>query len=262
MSKYALITGASSGIGRSLANEFIKDSYNLVIIGEDEQKLAQTSNQLKNISPHNEIITLRCDLTKEDSPQRIFDTLKSKRIEIDALVNNAGVGHKGKFAEAPIERDLNILRLNMEAVVRLTKLFLPEMISRGGCKILNVGSIAGFQPGPLLAVYHASKAFIVSFSEALAEEVKDSDITVTCLCPGATNTSFFARANMRDTRIFQSGMLMDPDMVAAGGYKAFKSGDHIYIPGFSNKMLTFMRRFIPKSSQAKLNKKFYESPAH
>ena len=156
-----------------------------------------------------------------------------------------------------------MLRLNVEALVRLTKLFLPAVLARNRGKFLNLGSVAGFQPGPKLAIYHATKAFVVSFSEALAEELDGTDVTVTCLCPGPTATHFFARAQMEETWIVRHGSatMADPKDVAAKGYQALKNGERIYIPGVSNKGLTFTRRVTPKSLQAKLHEKLYEASA-
>lgn len=257
--RYALVTGASSGIGEALAVELAKDNYNLVLIADHEDKLRRSAENLREAFPNLEVEAAAHDLTYSESAGNIFRELHSRGIEIDTLVNDAGVGQSGPFAETPIGRDIEMIRLNIEALIRLTKVFLPPMLSRNSGRILNVGSIAGFQPGPLLAVYHATKAFVNSFSEALAEELKDTGITVTALCPGPTDTAFFERADMEDSTIVRKGHLMDPSEVAAGGYQALKDGERTYIPGVSNKALTFARRVIPKSLQAKINKKLYES---
>ncbi len=258
MKHYALITGGSGGIGKELAYEFAKDGYNLVLVADKEAKLHAAAKDLATAFPALTVIPIVKDLTYAASPREIFDELNEKRIVVVALVNDAGVGNWGEFTETALEKDLYIMRLNMEALVQLTKLFLPPMLARGEGKILNVGSIAGFQPGPLLAVYHATKAFVVSFSLALAEELKERPVIVTCLCPGATGTNFFKRAHMEQARIVHSGMIMDARKVAAGGYAALKRGDPLYIPGTTNKMITFMRRMLPGTAQAKLNKKIYE----
>ena len=179
-------------------------------------------------------------------------------MRVDILVNNAGHGQKGKFWEIPIERDLSILRLNVEAPLRLTKLFLKPMLARGGGRILNVASVAGFEAGPNFAVYHASKAFVLSWSEALAEELENTNITLTALCPGPTDTDFFEKADMVDTRAFQKANLMPPQPVAEAGYKGLMSGDRIVVPGAMNKAMVFSRRFLPKAAQAKMNEALYE----
>ncbi len=253
----ALITGASSGIGKALAHTFAEHNYNLVLVAEMATELSRAAQELRERYPV-EIIEMPKNLTDEQAPREIYDNLIRRNIRVDVLVNDAGVGHREKFHESDIEHDIYIIRLNIEALVRMTKLFVRDMVSRGSGKILNLGSVGGFQPGPLLAVYHASKAFVISFSEALAEEVKDTGVTVTTLCPGPTDTDFFKRADMENARILQDGVVMEPEKVAEIGYKALINGERIVIPGMSNKMLTFARRLMPKSAQAALNRKFYE----
>lgn len=259
MEKYALITGASSGIGRALVDEFAADSYNLILVAHNERFLQDTAEEVASAFPDLKIKTFAKNLSNPESAHQIFDELNSQNIAIEALVNDAGVGMRGDFSELLLEKQINIIRLNVEALTRLTHLFVGPMLARGHGEILNVGSIAGFEPGPLLAVYHASKAFVVSFTEALAEELKDTGLKITCLCPGATKTKFFDRAKMQDTNIVKSGMMMEPSVVAKAGYKALKEGDRVIIPGIGNKAMTFMRRAIPLSLQAKMNKKFYEA---
>jgi short-subunit dehydrogenase len=198
-------------------------------------------------------------LENPNAAAEISDELEREGILVDILVNNAGHGFRGKFAEMPIEKDLSILRLNVEAVLRLTKLFLPPMIARGRGRILNTASIAGFEPGPLLAVYHASKAFILSWSEALCMELEGTNITVTALCPGATDTDFFPKAGMLATRAFQGNNLMAPQDVAAIGYRAAMAGELFVVPGGMNKTLVAARRILPMKTQARMNKKLYEN---
>lgn len=261
MKKFALITGASSGIGKELAIQCLKNDYNVVIVSEKEKELANAAEEMQTISSTMQVMPLVKDLTKENSPEEIFSQMEKNGIAIDLLINNAGVGQKGSFDEIPLEKDLYLIQLNIEALTKLTKLFLRPMLKRGAGKILNAGSIAGFQPGPLLAVYHATKAYVVSLSEALAEELKDTGVTVTCLCPGPTETNFFERAYMEDSRVVVYGdqTMMDAKTVAEGGFKAMQDGERIYVPGLTNKTLTFLRRVMPIAVQAKLNKKFYES---
>jgi short-subunit dehydrogenase len=253
----ALITGASSGIGLHLAHEFAKHGHPLVLVAPVEAELQQIAEELRrehNVDAH----FIAKDLEQADAAQEIFDELQGKGVSVDILVNNAGHGQTGKFWEIPIERDLSILRLNIEAVLRLTKLFLPPMIQRGRGRILNTASVAGFEAGPLLAVYHASKAFVLSLTEALRVELEETGITVTALCPGPTDTDFFPKADMLETRAFQKAGVMAPQPVAEAGYKALIEGDPIVVPGGMNKMLVFARRFLSESAQAKMNKKFYE----
>lgn len=253
----ALITGASSGIGLHLAREFAKHKHPLVLVAPDESELRQVAAEMKEEFGADAQVLAK-DLEKDTAAQEIFDQLSERAEQIDILVNNAGHGQRGKFWEIDIERDLSILRLNVEAVLRLTKLFLPPMIRRTRGRILNVASVAGFEPGPTLAVYHASKAFVLSWSEGLAEELQDTGVTLTALCPGPTDTDFFEKADMVDTRAFQKANVMPPQEVAEAGYKALMNGDRIIVPGAANKALVFSRRFLPNIAQAKKNEAFYE----
>lgn len=255
--KTALITGASSGIGKSLAHEFATNNYNLVLVAEKSEKFSHAVAELQE-KYKTEVKKIEKDLTMESAPSEIYKQLQEENIQIDVLVNNAGVGQKEIFHETSIEKDIYIIKLNIEALVRFTKLFLKDMVARKNGKILNLGSVAGFQPGPMLAVYHASKAFVVSFSEAISKELEDTGVSVTVLCPGPTDTNFFKRADMENARILEDGIVMEPDEVAKEGYKALMNGERIIIPGMSNKLMTFTRRLIPKSLQASINRKFYE----
>jgi short-subunit dehydrogenase len=252
-----LITGASSGIGLHLAREFARHQHRLVIVAPVQAELEQIAAELTRdfgvtVRP------LAADLEEEGAAQEIFDRLSHDNTTIDILVNDAGHGQKGKFWEIPLERDLSIVRLNIEAVLRMTKLFLRPMIARRRGRILNVASIAGFEPGPLLAVYHASKAFVLSLSEALAEELQDTGVSLTTLCPGPTDTDFFPKADMMETRAFQKANLMPPQDVAEAGYKALMAGDRLIVPDAANKALVFSRRFLPQTAQAKLHERLYE----
>jgi short-subunit dehydrogenase len=257
MDTTALITGASSGIGKEFSHVFARHGYRLVVVAEDAKGLSESAKEIRNMYDV-EVIEIHKNLVSEGAAQEIYDQLQRRNIQVDVLVNNAGVGQKELFHETDIDKDLYIIRLNIEAMVRLTKLFLKDMVARGRGKILNLGSVAGFQPGPLMAIYHASKAFIVSFSESIADELQDTGVTVTVLCPGPTDTYFFERADMEDARIVNEATLMGPEEVAEIGYKALVNNERVVIPGFSNKLLTASRRIMPKSFQAVLNRKFYE----
>jgi short-subunit dehydrogenase len=177
---------------------------------------------------------------------------------VDILVNNAGFGQRGHFWDIPLERDLGMIRVNIEAVLRLTKYFLPGMIERKRGRILNTASVAGFEPGPVLATYHATKAFVLSLSESLATELKDTGVTLTALCPGATDTDFFEKADMVNTTIFQKGNVMAPQVVAEAAYKALMSGERVIVVGGINKAMVFSRHLMPESAQAKMNESFYK----
>lgn len=179
---------------------------------------------------------------------------------MDILVNNAGIGQRGIFWETPLERDLEIIRVNVDAVVRLTKRFLPPMIERGRGRILNTASIAGFQPGPQMAIYHATKAFVLSWSEALATELNDAKtgVTLTTLCPGPVDTDFFPKADMVETRVFQKGNVMAPQEVAEAAYQALMKAERIIVPGGMNKAMVLGGKFLSSSAKAKMNEKMYE----
>lgn len=254
----ALITGSASGIGLALAKEFAKHGHNLVLTSRVQSELRDVAAELT--SKYNvQVGTLAMDLQEPEAAEQLREAMQREGIAIDILVNNAGLGYRGKFWEIPLEDQMRIVRVNIESVVRLTHLFLPPMINRNSGRILNTASIAGFEPGPLLAVYHASKAFVLSFSEALATELEETDITVTALCPGATDTDFFPKAGMTNTKAFQKGPVMAPQEVAEIGYKALMRGDRTVVAGGANKAMVFARRFMTEGAQAKMNKKFYES---
>ena len=258
MAETALITGASSGIGRALAHRFAQAGYDIVAVADNPSRLDEAVQELR--AEHGvDVRGIASDLTEENAPHALYEELRAQGVIVDVLVNDAGVAQGGNFAETSLEQDIRIMRLNNEALVVLTKLFLRDMVARNRGRIMNLGSIAGFQPGPRLAVYHATKAFVVSFSEALQTELKDmgSAVTLTCLCPGPTATHFFERAGIEDSRAAK--MAMDPAKVANEGFKALMDGERIYIPGVANKMMTFTRRVIPLSLQARINEKAYES---
>lgn len=257
-----LITGASSGIGLALAREFAKHGHPLVIVAPVRAELEDIAAKLSSefgVSVH----PIAKDLSTESAANEIYDDLINRGVSIDILVNNAGLGQRGRFWETPLDRDVEIVRVNVEAVVRLTKRFLPAMIERRRGRILNTASIAGFQPGPLLAVYHASKAFVLSWSEALATELKDAEtgVTLTTLCPGPVDTDFFPKADMVDTKAFQKGNVMGPQEVAETAYAALLKGERVIVPGGINKAMVFGRRMMPESAQARMNEKMYEEVA-
>ncbi len=240
--KYALITGATSGIGFELAKLFAKDQYNLVIVARNTTELEKAANELKQHGI--EVITIAKDLSKLEGPLEVYNEVKSKGIQIDVLVNDAGQGQYGLFAETDINRELEIIHLNIGATISLTKPFLKEMIARKDGKILNLSSIAGKTPGPYQSVYHGTKAFIQSFTEALRSETKDTGVTFTALLPGKTDTDFFNKAQMEDSKMMeQSGS--DPADVAKDGYEALMAGDDMVISGFKNKVMVGLSNVTP-----------------
>jgi short-subunit dehydrogenase len=252
-----LITGAASGIGRALATEFAKNGHPLIIHSRQPSELEALASELSG-AYNIDVKTIAANLEESTAPKQIFDFVISQNANIDIMANNAGHGHLGNFWEIPLSDQVSMLRVNIEAVVRLTHLFLPQMVQKRRGRILNTASIAGFEPGPTLAVYHATKAFVLSFTEALATELENTGITVTALCPGATDTDFMPKAQMVGTKAFQKGAVMSPQEVAEIGYKACMNGDRTVVAGAANKALVFARRFMTEEAQAKLNQKFYE----
>lgn len=254
--KYALITGATSGIGYELAKLFAKDQYNLIIVARDTEKLEKAAGELKQSGI--EVITIAKDLFKREAPFEIYDEVKAKGIQIDVLVNDAGQGQYGLFAETDINRELDIIQLNIGATISLIKQFLPEMLARKDGKILNLSSIAGKTPGPYQAVYHGTKAFVQSFTEAIRSENKGSGVTITALLPGATETDFFNKAEMQDSKIVQQGGLSNPADVAKDGYEALMAGEDMVISGFKNKVMVGMSGITPDHLVADMMKKQQE----
>jgi len=247
--KYALITGASSGIGFELAKLFAQDEYNLVVVAENKQELESKATELRQLGA--EVITLTKDLFNRDEAFAIYEEVKAQGIEIDTLVNNAGQGLYGEFKDTDINRELDIVQLNVGATIILTKSFLKDMVARNEGKILNLASIASKTPGPLQSVYHGTKAFVLSFSEAIREELKDTNITITALMPGVTDTDFFNKADMLDSKAIQDKSSMaDPADVAKDGYDALMAGDDKVISGFKNKLQMAMTNLMPDSTVA------------
>ena len=241
----ALITGASGGIGYELAKLFAHDHYNLVLVARSGSKLAQLGDELQRQFG----ITAKpvaADMASPSTPQHLLDQLQKDGIAIDVLVNNAAYGKYGAFAETPLEDVTGQIELNIAGLSMLTRLFLPQMIARRNGKILNVASTAGFQPGPLMAVYYASKAYVISFSEAIANELKGSGVSVTCLCPGPTDTGFQGRAGVENSRLFKQFGPMDAKTVARDGYRALMKGKTLVISGFKNRLLAESVRIAPR----------------
>jgi len=248
MKKYALITGGSSGIGLELARLFAKDKFNLVLVARDLNKLQQAAAELSGEGI--EVITLPYDLFDTANAGKVFEEVKSRNLTVEVLVNNAGQGVYGKFEETDLQRELAIVQLNICSLIVLTKLFLQDMKLRGSGKILNLSSIAGKVPGPYQAVYHGTKAFVHSFTEAVRNEVRDSGITLTSLLPGATDTDFFNKAGMTEAKIVREGKLGDPASVAKDGYEALMAGKDMVISGWENKMQVAVSNILPDSVAA------------
>jgi len=229
----ALVTGASSGIGAELARVHAERGGDLVVVARRREKLSALKVELERahgVTVH----VLAKDLAQPDAPQQIYDELQSSGVAVDILVNNAGFGRRGPFHEQPWATSEAMIKVNILTLTALTRLFVPRMIERGRGRILNVASMAGFVPGPLMAIYYASKAFVVSFSETIADELAGTGVTVTALCPGPTQTEFAERAEMVGTRLMEK--MAPAREVAEIGYDAMLRGKTVVVPGLLNKL--------------------------
>jgi uncharacterized protein len=242
--KTALITGASFGIGLELARVFARENYNLVLVARTADKIRQLASELEKAHGTRSLI-LAVDLTEPGAPAYLLDQTTRADVVVDVLVNNAGFGQYGVFAESDLEECLRQIQLNVTTLTHLTRLYLPGMIERRSGGILNVASTAAFQAGPLMAVYFATKAYVLHFSEAIANELQGTGVTVTCLCPGATATEFHKRANATSMRLLKMGA-MDAHTVAEDGYRALMAGKPVVISGFRNWLVAQSVRFGPR----------------
>lgn len=241
----ALVTGASSGIGAELAHLFARDGYDLVLVARGEEALRRLAETLAG--RHGVTVTvIAADLAQPATPKALSDELGRRGIGIDVLVNNAGFATYGRFDEIEAAQDLELLQVNVVALTHLTKLLLPPMRARRRGRVLNVASTAAFQPGPLMAVYYASKAYVLSLSEALTDELRGSGVTVTALCPGPTTTGFQRRAAMEDSKLVAGRRLMSPADVAAAGYRALMKGEPVVVPGLRNRLQAEAVRLLPR----------------
>ena len=246
----ALITGASSGIGLELARLFAADRRELVLVARSRNTLTELARELEQ-QYGCRVRTMPADLTDPAAPEQLFKALEAEEVQVDVLVNNAGFGARGAFVELDLAQQLQMIQLNITALTHLSGLFLPGMVSRGRGGVLNVASTAGFQPGPNMAVYYATKAYVLSLSEALTEEVRGSGVTVCCLAPGATETRFAQRAAMEDTLLFRMGT-MDAARVAREGYQGLRRGRDLVVPGVTNRLGVFSLRLLPRFMARKL----------
>jgi hypothetical protein len=239
-----LITGASGGIGYELAKLFARDRHNLVLVARSADKLAQAAAEFQKQGIT--VKTISLDLTDSHAPKFLLDQLQREGIAVDILINNAGFGAHGEFAEMSEADMQGQINLNITALTQLTKLFLSPMLAQRSGRIMNVASTAGFQPGPLMAVYYATKAYVISFSEAIANELRGTGVTVTCLCPGPTHTGFARRAGNDQSRLFKQIGAMSAEKVAMVGYQAVMEGRTLAIPGAQNWLAAESTRFAPR----------------
>jgi hypothetical protein len=242
--KSVLVTGASSGIGYELAKRFARDGHDLVLVARGRERLEEIGKELSGPAGRAPRLIPK-DLSLPRSAEEIFDVLRHESVPIGTLVNCAGFGIHGAFVETDIAAEREMMQLNMVALTELTKLAAREMIRRREGRILNVASTAAFQPGPGMAVYYATKAYVLSFSEALADELRGTGVSVSTLCPGPTRTGFGGRAKMERARLFRTGV-MDAAAVAEAGYRGLKKGEAVIIPGLRNRLMALAARLGPR----------------
>lgn len=246
MKTYTLITGATSGIGLELANYCSFKAHNLVLVGKSEIKLQKTRESILKINNSIDIQVVIADLSIPGSPDRIVHELDRKNISTGILINNAGFGKYGPFADSDWYNDLGMMMVNMVSLTHLTKLLLPQMLRRKEGKILNISSTAGFRSGPYMAVYFASKAYVLSFSEALSEELRGSGVSVTTLCPGATKSNFMDTAGLEVNQHLSFKKVASSKEVAQFGYNCLEKKKGVVVYGFMNRLILLLARFLPR----------------
>ncbi len=246
MNRTALITGASIGIGYELSKIFARNGYNLVLVSRTKQKLEAIADKLEN--KHGiQTKVIPKDLSKSIAPVELYEEIVSDNIEINVLVNNAGFGLNGKFVDLKAEKQMDLIQLNISSLTMLSKLFGADMAKRRSGKILNVASTGAFQAGPFMSTYYASKAYVLLFSEGIANELAQDGVDVSVLCPGPTHTEFGDRAEMSHTKVLNVPWVMDAAEVAEAGFSGLMNRKKIIIPGVMNKILAFSTRLMPRS---------------
>ena len=245
MKNTTLITGASNGIGLELARVHAKKGGDLVLIARNGKRLEELKSELEKNHNVSVYIIIK-DLSKTNSAQEVYDELKGKNISIDYLINNAGFGDFGMFYQTDWNKEEQMINLNITTLTHFTKLFVKDMVAKGKGKIMNVASTAAFQSGPTMAVYYATKAFVLSFSEAIDNELRDKGITVTALCPGATESGFQEAAAMQESKLVKGKKLPSSKEVAEYGYKAMMNGKTVAIHGLMNAIMANSVRFTPR----------------
>ncbi|WP_372370509.1 SDR family NAD(P)-dependent oxidoreductase [Candidatus Uabimicrobium sp. HlEnr_7] len=241
MSKTALITGASSGIGYEFSKILYEEGYKVILVARNKQKLDLLAKKLGQAQ------VIEKDLSSIDAAQQIFEQIDDP---IDVLINNAGFGHHGAFANAPWKKLQQMVQVNITSLTELTHLYLPQMLKRKSGKIVHVASTAAFQPGPLMAVYYATKAYVLHLSEALTRETKGTGVTITALCPGPTASKFQLVADIKDPKLIEGKNLPSSKEVALYGYQSMIKGKTVAIPGWKNRLLSSSYRFLPRKTIA------------
>jgi uncharacterized protein len=254
----ALITGASGGIGLELARLCAKGGHDVILVARNRDKLDEIAKYLSGMY-NIRVEVIAADLTDPEAPQAIMGKVETLGLGIDVLVNNAGFGDWGLFGRAELKRQLDMVQVNIVALTVLTRLVLPRMVTQHRGRILNVASTAAFAPGPLTAVYYATKAYVLSFSEAIANELDGTGIAVTALCPGPTRTNFARDAGMTGSNLFSGPNVMDAATVAAAGYRGMMRGRAVVIPGLLNKILIASIRISPRWAVRMITRWFQES---
>jgi short-subunit dehydrogenase len=253
MKNYTLITGASRGIGLEFAKLAAKAGQNLILVARDSAAMEALKKEITALHPV-EVLCFASDLAQAGAAQKLATEVAAAGASVDILINNAGYGLHGKFLDLDPADDLKMLHLNMITLTEMTRVFGRQMKEAGGGRILNVASTAAFQPGPLMSTYYATKAYVLSFSEALFEEFKEYGISVTTLCPGPTLTNFAKRANAEASSLFTLGLAMAVEPVAEMGFKALMKGERLVVPGIINCITANSARFLPRGVVLKISK--------
>ena len=261
MSKTALITGASGGIGYELALLFAQDRYDCILVARSRDKLTELAARLESEFRVKTLVIAK-DLSRPTAVDEIYEEVTATPMQVEVLVNNAGFPVFGLFVETDLKVELEMLQVNVIALTALTKLILKGMVERRAGRILNLASTASFVPGPLMAVYYASKSYVLSFSEALANELRGTGVTVTALAPGPTRTGFQKHGELEDSRLFQ-GEIADAASVALAGYRGLMAGKTLVIPGFTNKLVPWITRLSPRGAVTRVVHRMHErTPQH
>ena len=261
MTKTALITGASGGIGYELALPFAQDRFDCILVARSRDKLTELAARLESEFRVKTLVIVK-DLSRPTAVDEVYEEVTAVPMQVDVLVNNAGFPAFGLFVETDLRVELEMLQVNVVALTALTNLFLKGMVERRAGRILNLASTASFVPGPLMAVYYASKSYVLSFSEALANELRGTGVVVTALAPGPTRTGFQKRGQLEDSRLFQ-GQVADASSVARAGYRGLMAGKTLVIPGFTNKLVPWIARISPRGAVTRVVHRMHErTPQH
>lgn len=257
MTKTALITGATAGIGYELSKIFARNKYDLILTARNEKGLQSVKEEIEKEFGV-KVYYFAKDLTNPSSPEELYKEVNAQNLVVNVLVNNAGFGEIGAFAEIELQKEINMIEVNITAVTKLTNFFLKDMLKRKEGKIMNVASTAAFQPGPLMAVYYATKAYVLSLTEAIANEINGNGVTITALCPGPTKTLFQKSAKMDAVRLFKYLKVAEAKDVAQYGYNKMMTGKVVAIPGLMNKIGAQSVRFSPRKMVTKITRLLQE----